>query len=685
MDFRTRITMTVLLLFASVCPAAVIVVEPTNGQYQTIQRAVDVLQPGDTCVIKAGIYREVIRFSHRGNEENPTVIHGEPGVVLSGLDTIKPEWKPVRTGIYKSHVKTPIRQLFVDGELMTPARWPDMPFEKRWDNATWRAAAKGTQPELMVDPALAESNIDWTGAMAILNVGSFRTFRRRVTNHTRGSDRFSYKLDAAHNESGEHPVGMDRYCLFGLQALDQPGEWFYDTDSSTLYLWPPTGANLNKAIVETRVRNEVFVLDNSQHVMISGLDVRGSVVRFNQCQQCVLQDVHFRYAACIRNPFGKNSKHRSITSPHWSSRKWFGETSVGELIEITGNHNQIRHCSVRFSEGPAMTIAGDDNLIENCLFHDNDWHGLDYGFGLDCLATKSATIRRLTMFNAGGSEGLRLSNHGKSLVELSHLHHLGLRQSDGACVQLSTGGVRGTEVRYNWIHDHNAFHWGGNGLRADDQSRGVQYHHNVIWNCRHKAIVVKGDDHHIHHNTCFRNAEHDILIPRDRLPGKPRELTQQNRNSYVHHNLGRVAGNWIWQPSAVAFAKQESNSTIDINELLDPKHWDFRPKQAMAGAYTANGERWMAGCINAVQFRSKKLILRLPPFAPDELSIDAGKRIIKLKLAPGTRIYPIQNIRHPGPLQLNSLHLGKSQVPEKRSPDQWHSFDRPMLANTAFE
>ena len=40
--------------------------------------------------------------------------------------------------------------------------------------------------------------------------------------------------------------------------------------------------------------------------------------------------------------------------------------------------------------------APDDTIIENCLFHDIDWQGLGYGFGVDLLAAPQATVRRLT-------------------------------------------------------------------------------------------------------------------------------------------------------------------------------------------------------------------------------------------------------------------------------------------------
>lgn len=675
-----------ILGLLTAAPGKTITVDPANADgtnsFFTIQKALDALKPGDRCLIHPGEYRESLVWQHTATASKPTIIHAEQGVRLSGLDRVIADWSRRDGSIFQAAVSAPVRQLFINGQLMTPARWPDMPFSRKWNDETFRASAKGSQLGLMVDPALAESGRDWSGALAVLNVGSFQTFRRRVLQHKAGSDRFAYSVNP--NESlggaGNHPVGMDRYCLFGRHALDHPGEWFYDADQKTLLVIPPVGVDLNDAIVETRTRDEVFVLKDSKHVTISGFYVIGSAVRFENCRNCELSDVHFTFSACIANPFGPNLAHKSLTSSHWNTRQWFKETSLTSLIEITGASNVVRNCSVRWSEGPAMTFGGQGHLLENCLFHDNDWHGLDYGYGLDCLAAKDMTVRRLTMFNAGGSEGVRLANHGKSLVEFCHLHHLGLRQSDGSCVQISGGGIRGSELRFNWVHDHKPFHWGGTGLRADDGSRGIHFHHNVVWNCRHKGIVAKGDEHRVHHNTCFDNPEHDILIPRDPLPGKPKELREQNHHSVVQHNLGKVAGNWIWQKPAEPFGSVANNREIRPGNLKNPFNWDFRlrvDRSQNIGAYGDQTEHWMAGCINAARIDGGSILLRLPTHTQDTVQLRAGSKAAEIRLLAGERTIKTRLARL-RPLHISSIHLGDVTI---NASSQWTPFSRPMLSS----
>ena len=129
----------------------------------------------------------------------------------------------------------------------------------------------------------------------------------------------------------------------------------------------------------------------------------------------------------------------------------------------------------------------------------------------------------------GSSEGIRITNGGKTEVAYNHIHHGGRCQSDGGLVQAGTPNVSGTEVHHNWVHDHNAFNWGGIGIRGDDKTRGLIVHHNVAWRCPEKGIVTKGDRNRVYNNTCLDNPEIDICVPRDRLPSKISEMAVGGR------------------------------------------------------------------------------------------------------------------------------------------------------------
>lgn len=537
------------------------------------------LKPGDHLHFTKGTYFRPFTITAKGTKKNPIRLTGDGEARFSGLETIDCDWTKDRNGIYLTRVDSPVTQLFADGTLMIPARWPNMEFDARWDNKAWRSAQTGSTYGSMVDPDLSGTGLDFTDCVAVLNIGAWQTFRRTITKHGKGQDHFLYPTDKdSRLHKTKHPVGMDRYCIYGRAALDAPGEWFYDKKTSLLHFIPPDGTHPRDLHITHKRNAEILTIKNSSHLQLTGFQFRGTTLRVENSNHCHLEDIHIEFGSAIANPFGPNLPHPSLKSKRWNARQWFGETSLDALTELSGNDNTIRNLTSRYGEGPALTVAGERNLIENCLFEDFDWHGLDYGFGLDFLQATPVTIRKVTLAHCGGSEGLRLANQGPSLVEYCHLHHCGLRQSDGAIIQTATAGVAGTEIRYNWIHDHNAFHWGGNGIRGDDMTRGLYVHHNVVWNCREKGIVTKGDNNRVHHNTCFNNPRIDILLPRNRLPGKPKEQEMQNQHSSACNNLGTVTGSWIWErPKKPPYAKCRNNTACD-DDLRNPDSFDFQLK-----------------------------------------------------------------------------------------------------------
>ena len=75
---------------------------------------------------------------------------------------------------------------------MTNARWPNALWSDKtiFDSQNWAHSSTQSSRGLMIDGGgshkLAESGLDATGAMAVLNVGSFCTFTRRVLKHQIG-------------------------------------------------------------------------------------------------------------------------------------------------------------------------------------------------------------------------------------------------------------------------------------------------------------------------------------------------------------------------------------------------------------------------------------------------------------------------------------------------------------------
>ena len=97
--------------------------------------------------------------------------------------TIQPsQWSfDADTRICSAQIDQDIIALFYQGNLMTAARWPNSKWSDKscFDHQYWRpcpSSERGT----IVDNGLAEANLDFTGSMAILNIGSWETYVRHI-------------------------------------------------------------------------------------------------------------------------------------------------------------------------------------------------------------------------------------------------------------------------------------------------------------------------------------------------------------------------------------------------------------------------------------------------------------------------------------------------------------------------
>ena len=165
--------------------------------FRTIQKCAQLSQAeksGSECNIMPGIYREevVLSPSQDLNKTEPSIFKkwdptgGGKSTVISGLDLIPKSnvWSLYKGNIYKttlSQVQTQsldfdIEQLFVDETMMIEARWPnagsptnDFPMNML-DPNKWQNTSEGSKYGTVMDPALAEFNFSWDGALATLNV-----------------------------------------------------------------------------------------------------------------------------------------------------------------------------------------------------------------------------------------------------------------------------------------------------------------------------------------------------------------------------------------------------------------------------------------------------------------------------------------------------------------------------------
>ena len=148
-------------------------------------------------------------------------------------------------GIYSAQINQEIWQLFVGEEMMTNARWPNALWSDKtvFKNSHWAKSASSSTRGTMVDNGvkdLAGSRLNVTGAMAVLNIGSFNTFTAKVESHVPGRSSFTYK--DTFGSIKFKPASNQYFLEDKLEFLDNDGEWFFNQSTKTVYVKTPDGA-----------------------------------------------------------------------------------------------------------------------------------------------------------------------------------------------------------------------------------------------------------------------------------------------------------------------------------------------------------------------------------------------------------------------------------------------------------
>ena len=592
--------------------------------FQTIQHAADLMQSGDNCYLRAGIYHEEIQINNlNGNSSDPitfTNYQDEP-VILDGTIPITSSWTVHDGNIYKTTLTEDIWQLFVDGEEMVMARWPNARFddetiwdqEDHWAHGDENESVNGTEVD---DPHsgadLTSLSFSIEGALAVLNVGSFRTWTKNVESHSAGSNSFTYAQvpDDAYRTK-HHYYFLEKK----LEFLDQESEWFFDHETNELYFWPSGNADPNNLNIRGKVQSYSFQIENSDYIELKGLHFFASTFKMENSDYMVVDSCNFLYPSCYKRMLGVVD-----TEP--------------EMTLITGgSYCTVSQCAFRYTDGGAIETSGGTNTIENCYFYHIDYTVTDLSSVMTTIRMGGSNnvFRQNTLHRTGASSGI---NPGDlSIVEYNDMYDTGYLQSDGAIVHLMEGQQLDAEIRYNWLHDSPKY-----GVRFDGDGDGTQgsMHHNVSWNIK-TGHQVKGHHHFVYNNTSFDTEQNSIVILID-LGGNEGTITRNNaadkiaghrQDSYQDYPVpGIYDHNWNgYETGGNVRDLLISPPAYENVEDYNPDEYDFRPNPDSAlidagihvagitdgyvgsapdqGAYEYGGENWTPGCpsdVSSYQF-----------------------------------------------------------------------------------
>jgi hypothetical protein len=587
-----------------------------TAPFKTINNAINILQPGDQCILREGVYYETIALNTSGTTMQPVTIAAYNGekVIVSGGQVVEQEWErwSENPSIWRNKINFNPKQLFLDDRSMIEARWPNMKFHENWDaSKKWALTDEGSDFGRVICNGVGQLGVNLTGGLVYIKVGKGNDcFSRQIHNHTAGSNQFTWDTNLFEGveytgEDGD-PVKMARYghvdneffISGNLELLDAETEWFYDESEGWLYFYPPNGINPNHQTIEYKKREHGVTGTNISNVQFYGVKFKGCNIELSMCDNMRFENCQFIYPT-----------YRFI---HFN-RKDYKEVGFLRGLTIKGNNNKIISCEMAWADLDGMYLWGENNTVYNCVVHDGNLHGKHPGAAITSRGPNSI-INNTTVYNCGGV-GIYSVNKGAVITDKVHVFNCGIHCVDVSAYYIPWGDLHtGSEIRFSWFHNTH-----GIGMRCDSYGRDISVHHNVVWECE-RNCKWEGYNFNIVNNTYVSKDESKsglMLVLSD--------LASLD-DSEVHNNLTLYKISERSTNGIVAIPDNGTNFThnqvLDENELdeyfADPSGFDWRSKAGSSivdagiiiddinkyhyhgsmpdiGAYEYNGVYWIPG------------------------------------------------------------------------------------------
>ncbi len=367
-------------------------------------------------------------------------------------------------------------ELFVDGESMTIARWPNeetIPIERVVDGG---AVAKrdGFKDVLdrserggvvgfdhsrierwhLADDVWLAGNFHWGWYYDHLPVAKIDCRKRQMQ---LGKPHL-YGIRSVHDDEWRKDGWrhIRRYYVYNLlEELDCPGEWYLDRKSGLLYLWPKSASIAEIAV--SGLPAPAVETNGVSHLNIRGFTIqhgRGGGIRVDGGRKV-------RIEACVVRRIG------------------------GLGMDIQGGDHAVKNCDIyqtglggiRMTGGDRAALVRSRNLIVNCDMHRFDRRAAACGVR---LGGAGATVRHCFIHDSGSRA---IGFHGNDhRIELNRIENVATQGDDlGATGIGRNPSERGTVIRHNFFCCIGSEPNHVTSIYLDDGSSGITVAGNVFY------------------------------------------------------------------------------------------------------------------------------------------------------------------------------------------------------------
>lgn len=511
--------------------------------FRTIQRAADAMrEPGSACTIRAGVYRETVRFQNPGDPDKPLRFQAEPGAILSASDPVT-RWipsadDPAAAGprakdLYFAEVPgNPLNArgqiaAFVGGKIAPEARWPNDDGSYPWPTYAYCSAAgydKDGRNGWIADTDLPDRPDGyWEGCRLIILAGHgwqgrdlpilryIGTEKKIITdfenNKPGAPGNATLRGPLPENAMGRGPFEGNEYFIVANLAdladpaswiqneCDAPNEWAYlpnrkDPTKGRLYFKTAGGSPENVSI---RARDVGLDFSTARHIRVTGLQLLGCRPIFGTASRDIrLEGMRMTHVDHQRTP-------------------------GGEGIFIDGDHHLIRDCAIEWSAGNLVTFrSGRGHRFINNLVRGANYSTYRGGLLL-WRGAENVLVSHCTLKDSGAMI-LAMHDAEGAIVEYCDI-------ADGAklCTDLGLkydNFIGNYCLRYNLWHGGDSPNHTGHGSSAiylEDGGAQAIVHHNIVWDVTFGIQLNSSSTlHRMFHNTIGKCEESAVLCGSNR-------------------------------------------------------------------------------------------------------------------------------------------------------------------------
>lgn len=349
-------------------------------------------------------------------------------------------------------------------------------------------------------------------------------------------------IETTHPCNGTMKEGREAWFILNLlEELDAPGEWYCDTESGELFIYPPENLKKDDDISLSFSKKNIIHLNNAKNITFKDLKLtatRGYCINTKGCDNIKFEYLEmFNTGGQVMDLYGTNIK---VSGCHIHDTG----TKVGEIICYGGDDK--------------YDLIPSNSVFENNWIHDvgkNDRSG-SLGVGGNGI-----TIRNNLWYNVPNTT-LELSTND-SLVENNEFHHCLTETSDaGVIYSVNNVTACGNLFRNNVIHDielrTNEKTESVHAIYLDDYTSGWTIQNNVIYNVSGFGIFINKGHANTVTNNIIANARKGVYVNTGRFSF----VNLDNTPAYGFNEDMLTDENWLKYPH--------------IKEMNDPLWWHTR-------------------------------------------------------------------------------------------------------------